>query len=215
MNNGLLIVGAGGHGKVVADAAQQQDWQRIAFLDRDPTLTEVLGLPVIGSDPATGGLVQRYPSAVVAIGNPRLRLDLLDQLATIGYHLPVIQHPRAVVSPHATIGDGCVLFANAVVNPGSRLGRGCIINTAASVDHDCELAEGVHIAPGAHLAGGVRVGRETWIGMGVSVREYLTVGAAVMVGAGAAVVTDIPDGQQVAGVPARAGFGSKDRSDTR
>jgi sugar O-acyltransferase (sialic acid O-acetyltransferase NeuD family) len=211
VNSGLLILGAGGHGKVVADAAQQSGWHRIAFLDSDLTCSEVLGIPVAGSDPATGDLVERFPNAVVAIGDPCLRLDLLEQLSDIGYHLPVIQHPRAVVSPHAAIGPGCVLCANAVVNPGSYIGRGCIINTAASVDHDCRLEDGVHIAPGAHVAGGVGIGRGTWIGIGASVREYVTIGAQVMVGAGAAVVADVPEGQLVAGVPARTAFRSKDR----
>jgi sugar O-acyltransferase (sialic acid O-acetyltransferase NeuD family) len=216
MHSGLLIIGAGGHGKVVADAAQHQAvWKQIAFLDRDTSLTEVLGLPIVGSDPASSDLVSRFPDAAVAIGDPRLRLELLDQLARIGYRLPVIRHPSAVVSPHATIESGCVLLANSVVNPGSRLGRGCIVNTAASIDHDCELADGVHVAPGAHLAGGVRVGNSTWIGIGTSVREYLTIGSAVTVGAGAAVVADIPDGQLVAGVPASRDFKSKQGPEAR
>ncbi len=211
MSSGLLIIGAGGHGKVVADSAQQQGWQHIAFLDRDPTRNELLGMPVVGTDPAAAGLLQQFPDATVAIGDPRLRLDLLDQLERIGFRLPVIAHPRAVISQHATVQSGCVLFANAVVNPGSHLARGCIINTAATVDHDCRLEEGVHIAPGAHIAGGVHIGRESWIGTGACVREYLAIGAHVIVGAGAAVVSDIPDAQQVAGVPARTDFRSSTR----
>ncbi|MCB1792017.1 MAG: acetyltransferase [Gammaproteobacteria bacterium] len=215
MKNGLLIVGAGGHGKVVADAALlQAAWQKIAFVDRDPNVTETLGLPVFSGEPADDQLREDFSDAVVAIGNAATRLTLLDSLHRMGYRLPVIQHPRAVVSTRSEIGPGSVLFANAVVNPDCVLGRGCIVNTAATIDHDCVLAEGVHIAPGAHLAGGVRVGRATWIGLGACVREYLSIGDEVTIGAGAVVVNDIRAGQCVAGVPARPDFGSNTRQPT-
>ncbi|MCB1801865.1 MAG: acetyltransferase [Gammaproteobacteria bacterium] len=207
MSKGLLIVGAGGHGKVVADAAILLGrWQRIAFADRSPASARLLGLEVIVADEPTTALRDQFDDAVVAIGDPNRRLDLLDRLTEMAFALPVIAHPSAIVSAHAEIGPGSVIFANGVINPGAVLGRGCIVNTAASVDHDCLLADGVHIAPGAHVAGGVRIGRGSWIGVGASVREYVSIGAGVTVGAGAAVIGNIGDNLTVAGVPATPDF---------
>jgi len=204
VTDGLLIVGAGGHGKVVADAALEQgSWKRIAFLDDAyPAARQAIGLAVLGKMDKAERLLATYPDAAVAIGNADIRLDLLERLERLGFRLPVIRHPDATVSPHARIQSGCVIFAQGVVNPDAELDRGCIVNTAASVDHDCRLGAGVHVAPGAHIGGGVRVGERSWIGIGASVREYLAIGARVTVAAGAAVVSDVPDEQIVAGVPA-------------
>lgn len=207
MNHSLLILGAGGHGKVVADAALLLGrWSRIAFLDQPADGKPVLGLEVIEGGIPTADTRTSFDQAVVAVGAPNRRLELLDILTELGFDLPVIAHPGAVISPHATLAEGTVVFANAVINPGSVLGRGCIVNTAASVDHDCVLADGVHIAPGAHIAGGVRIGRGSWIGVGACVREYLRIGDNTTVGAGAAVVCDIGDNLEVAGVPATTAF---------
>lgn len=206
MTDSLLIIGAGGHGKVVADAALLQgSWAEIAFVDDAPPAAAVLGLPVVGGSQALEGLCGRFSNAIVAIGNAGRRLALLDELERIGFRLPAVQHPSAVLSPFADVGPGCVLFANSVINADSRLGRGCILNTAASVDHDCTLGDGVHVAPGARVAGGVLIGARSWIGIGASVREYLTIGQHVTVGASAAVVADVADGLTVRGVPATAG----------
>ena len=203
MTEGLLIVGAGGHGKVVADAAQKQGtWKQIAFLDDAyPATTRVIGLAVLGRTNDAEQSLLRYPDAAVAIGNADIRLDLLERLEQLGFDLPVIQHPAATVSPHARVGPGCVICAQGVVNPDAELDRGCIVNTAATVDHDCRLGAGVHVAPGAHIGGGVRVGERSWIGIGASVHAYLTIGAGVTVDAGAAVVSDVSDDQIVAGAP--------------
>ena len=209
MKSRLLIVGAGGHGKVVADAALAQDWQNVAFLDADPGRQGILGLEVITGRDIDPQLRQRFDAAVVALSDAARRLALLADLEALGFDLPVIHHPAATVARGVQIGAGSVLFAQAVINPDSTLGRGCILNTAATVDHDCVLGAGVHVAPGAHLAGGVRVGEYSWIGIGACVRENLHIGRQVTIGAGAVVVEDIADGQVVAGVPARPGFRSQ------
>ena len=201
---GLLIIGAGGHGKVVADSALEQgDWERIAFLDDlYPELTEVLGWPVLGKVSDAERYMNDYPDMVIAVGNNQRRMELLDTVRELAFGLPVICHPSAVISHTAIIGPGCVMFANSVVNPDARLGDGCIVNTGATIDHDCVLADGVHVSPGAHLGGAVVVGRTSWIGIGASVRELTVIGERVLVGAGAAVVGDVPDGVTVTGVPA-------------
>lgn len=203
--SGLLIVGAGGHGKVVADMARQiGKWERISFLDAlYPELKEVGNWQVVGSDADAPGLRGAYPELIVAIGDPRVRVKLIQSFQAEGFSIPVLIHPQASVSDGAAVGAGSVVFAQAVINYGARLGAGCIVNTSASVDHDCRLGIGVHICPGAHLSGEVTVGENSWIGVGASVVQQVAIGANTIVGAGAAVVKDLPAGVTAIGVPAR------------
>jgi len=200
----LLVIGAGGHGKVVAEAAiASGQWQQIAFLDgRFPGLSRVLAWPVIGSDQAAVEFLGEFPAIFVAIGDNRLRSSLTEKLEESGFALPSVIHPTSWVSPSAQIGRGTILVAGAVINAGAKLGRGCIVNTGATVDHDCSIADGVHISPGAHIGGDGVIGARTWIGIGASVRHGVRIGADVVVGAGAAVVEDVADGITVVGVPA-------------
>lgn len=201
----LLILGAGGHGKVVAEAAVASGrWRTIAFLDgRFPALSSVLEWPVIGTDAQATQFLPRDREIFVAIGDNRLRLQLLESLRESGFAVPAIVHPNAWVSPSARVGEGTVLVAGAVVNAGASLGRGCIVNTGASVDHDCSIGDGVHVSPGAHIGGGAVVSARTWIGIGAAIRHRVKIGADVVVGAGAAVIADLPDGVKAMGVPAR------------
>lgn len=193
----LTILGAGGHGLVVADLAERLGYTDIAFLDdRYGDVTQhrhwdVVG--VIATPPAEGDLA-------LAVGHNATRLD---HLAALPRPAATLVHPSATVSPHAELGEGTVVCAGAVVGPFAKLGRGCIINTGASVDHECVLSDGVHISPGVHLGGGVFVGTRTWVGIGAVLREYKSIGADVMIGAGAAVTRDVPDGKRMGGVPAK------------
>lgn len=203
--SGLLILGAGGHGRVVADAARAcRLWADIAFLDdRHPDLRTLDGFPVLGPFSAASSLRERFSRAVVALGDGRARLRVLTELRQAGFELTALVHPGAVVSPEARLGEGTVVFAGCVINPGAEVGEGCIINTAASVDHDCRLGPGVHLSPGVHLGGDVTVGDYSWLGVGACVRNGIVIGREVMVGVGAAVVNDLPDGVTAVGVPAR------------
>lgn len=203
--SGLLILGAGGHGRVVAFTARSAGASaEIAFLDdRFPEITAVDGIPVLGRFETAARLVGRFAEAIVAIGDGSARLQITHRLRQSGFDLPVLVHPSAVVSEHATLGAGSVVFAHCVVHPGTVAGEGCIINTAATVDHDCRLGSGVHLSPGVHLGGDVHVGDLTWLGVGASVRNGVRIGSRVMVGVGAAVVEDLPDGVTAVGVPAR------------
>lgn len=202
----LLILGAGGHGKVVADAALAGGgWQGTAFLDdRAPALREVLGLPVVGNMHSMLAWAGRFSHAVVAVGDARRRLELIDGLARAGFSIAVIVHPRAAVSTFASLAAGTVVMAGAVVNPDVFVGKGGIINTGACVDHDCTLGDGVHICPGVSLAGNVVVGDRTWVGIGSCAKQGVTIGCDVMVGAGATVISDVGDGLTVVGTPARS-----------
>jgi len=185
-----MIVGAGGHGRVVADAAGTP----YVFLDDERKHESVVGTL---SDLST--VQEQGDFVIVAIGDNQTRLQALENITNVA----TVIHHSAVVSTLAAVNEGTVVLANAVVNTGATVGRGCIINTGATVDHDCILRDGVHIAPGAHLGGNVTVGELSWIGIGASVKHGITIGKNVIVAAGAVVVHDIGDGITVAGVPAK------------
>ena len=200
----LLILGAGGHAKVVAETAVSIGiYENIAFLDdrygaKDYT-SDVLGHPVIGTlgfalDPICR---RNYSSSVVAIGNSLTRLKWMNKLKEVGYNLHSLTHPTAWVSPSSEVGDGTVIFAKSVVQSGAKLGMGVIINTSSSIDHDSYIGDGTHISPGAHLAGSVVVGARTCIGIGVAIKQNISIGDDVIVGAGACVISDLPDKVQV------------------
>lgn len=211
--SGLLVVGGGGHGKVVADVARACGWEVVGFADADPAkagrVVEPGGAAVVATQDellraaTSGGPLPAGAAAVaLAVGNNRERLRLAELLA--GVPLPPLVHPSAVVSPSVRVGRGTVVFAAAVVNAGARLGDAAVVNTAVVVEHDCDVAEGAHLSPGAVLAGGVRVGRRAWVGANATVIQGIALGADVTVGAGAVVLRDVPDGTTVVGVPARA-----------
>lgn len=201
----LAILGASGHGKVIADAAIAAGWEEIKFFDDAwPTLRDVGPWPVIGTTIELLQNIETVDGVTVAIGNNEIRLTKMRQISARGLRLVSIVHPAAVVSPYASIGIGSVVFASAVVNAFAKIGIGCIINTGATIDHDCELGEGVHVSPGANLGGKVMVGSGTWIGIGASVRHCISIGDHVLIGAGAVVISNVDSGQRVVGVPARA-----------
>lgn len=201
----LVIVGAGGHGIVVADAADlSHEWEKISFVDDSyPEKKKVINWDVIGNTQMLPRLAKYFDAAIVAIGNAEIRMRILKGIEAAGMPLARVVHPRASVSRFATIGPGTVLMANTAVSAGAVVGRGCIINTGATVDHECELGDGTHIAPGAHLAADVQTGSNAWVGAGATIREQIRIGNDVVIGAGAAVVKDVPDGMVMVGVPAR------------
>ncbi|WP_108444320.1 acetyltransferase [Halomonas denitrificans] len=200
----LAILGASGHGKVVADIAAHCGWQRITFYDDAwPDRACLAHWPVVGGLDALLRDLDGVDGVVVAIGDNRVRQAKLETLRTAGAPLVSLIHPRASVSPHARLAQGCVVVAGAVINAFAELGPGCIVNTAATVDHDCRLQAGVHVAPGANLSGNVSVDRGAWIGVGAAVRQGVSIGADAVIGAGAAVVGDIAPQLTVVGVPAR------------
>ena len=200
----LFVIGAGGHGAVVADAADESGhWDEIGFLDDDESRDAVLGFPVVGTTDKISSLAGAGAEFVVAVGNNRDRLDLCNLIVEKGLRLATVVHPAACVSKSASISSGAVACAGAIINARAKVGRACIVNTGATIDHDCVLEDGVHVSPGANLAGTVRVRRRTWIGIGSSVREGVTIGCDSIVGAGSAVVNDIGDALTVGGVPAK------------
>ena len=201
----LLIIGAGGHGRMIADvAATTGRWSSIAFLDDEvQRLPEDLPWPVLGSCDRLKSVSGDHDSLVPGFGDNALRHDWTERISTLGIELASVVSPQAIVSSHAKLGPGTVVMPGAIVNIGATTGRGVIINTGATVDHDCHLADGAHVAPGVSLGGGVQVGERSLIGVGASVRNGITIGRDVTVGVGAAVHADLPDECTVVGVPAR------------
>lgn len=200
----LVIVGAGGHGKVVADAAEaMRKWSEIVFVDtKYPHLKSCSHWSVVGND----GCLDRLAcdaEFIVAIGSNAIRGSVHSTLVSKGLKIATIIHPRSYVSAYCQIGSGSVVFAGAVINVDCRIGEATIINTGATVDHDCIIGDSTHISPGAHLAGEVSVGVGTWIGIGASVIQQINIGDRVTVGAGAIVVSDISDGVTAVGIPAK------------
>lgn len=198
----LAILGASGHGRVIADAALLAGWLEVVFFDDAPVAG---GAPwrILGDTKALLASHTRFDGAIVGIGNNDVRLAKHRELASRGIRMVSIVHPAAVVSPRACVGEGSAVLAGGIINPFATTGVACIVNTGASVDHDCILADGVHVSPGARLGGTVRVGECSWVGIGAAVREGICIGARVKVGAGAAVVDDVADDATVVGVPAR------------
>lgn len=193
----LIIIGASGHGKVVADIARLNCYQEIAFLDDNPAVKECEGFPVLGP---SGMLNELDGDVFVAIGNCDIRKRVMERSPLRSY--PVLIHPGAIVASDVRIGCGSVVMAGAVINPGTKIGKGCIVNTMASVDHDCIVEDYSHIAVGAHLCGNVNIGHNTWIGAGATIINNKCVCCDSIVGAGAVVVKTINDPGTYVGVPA-------------
>jgi sugar O-acyltransferase (sialic acid O-acetyltransferase NeuD family) len=202
--NRLALLGASGHGKVVADMALLTGWDEIAFFDDAWPERQSNGpWKVRGTSVDLMGQLGNFDGVVVSIGHCKTRLDKQRELTDAGARMMTIVHPAAVVSRHATLGAGTVVMAGAVINIGAVIGLAGIINTGSSIDHDCQIGDAVHVCPGAHLSGDVRVGACSWVGVGAAVRQGLVIGQHVLVGAGGVVVSDVSDGLTIAGNPAR------------
>ena len=198
MSKKLVIIGASGHGKVIADIAKKYGYHEIVFLDDDENIHECGGYPVIGRSHEVETI---NADIIVGIGNASIRKKIQQSIPA--RKMATLIHPSAVVAEDVIIGVGTVIMAGAVINSGARIGTGCIINTCASVDHDCNVRDYAHIAVGSHLCGTVSVGDETWIGAGAIVSNNISICSEVMIGAGAVVVKDIDDAGIYLGIPAK------------
>jgi sugar O-acyltransferase (sialic acid O-acetyltransferase NeuD family) len=196
----VVVIGAGGHAKVVIATVRAAGGEVTQVLDDDSARwgERILGVPVDG--PVSDDAVANRP-AVIAVGSNRARQALARRLQA---NWITACHPSAIVHSSVSLGPGTVVFAAAVVQPDAQIGAHAIINTAASVDHDCVLGDFVHVGPGTRLCGGVTIDEGALLGVGVSAAPNVGIGAWSTVGAGAVCVRDVPSDTTVTGVPARA-----------
>ena len=207
----VVIIGAGGHATVVADALLEAGADVLGFTDVDASLhgTQRLGLSVLGND----DVLDRYSADGVRLvnglgfvsgtGRTSVRARAQQRLEAAGWTFVGVLHPRAIVSRHATIGAGSQVLAGAIVQAGARVGANTIVNTAAIVEHDALVGDWCHLAPRATLCGQTRVGSGSLVGAGAVLRQSITIGEDTLVGAGAVVLRDSPGRETLCGVPAR------------
>ncbi len=209
----VLVVGAGGHAKVVIELIQAEGCYRIAgLIDADPTPRTVMGLQVIGTDRDLAQLRgSGLDKAFVALGDNQRRLAIGRDLERLGFEIVNAISPAAVISASAQLGRGVAIMAGAVVNAAATIGDFAIVNTGAVIDHDATMGEGSHLSPGCALAGNVKIGRLAFLGVGASAIPGVTVGAGAIVGAGACIVNDIPAAAVARGVPAKVVETHQDR----
>lgn len=209
MTRDIIVIGAGGHAKVLVAALERAGHHVKGLTDSDVSLhgRSVLGRPVLGGDEvilSQGGTQLLLVNGIGSVGRGDLRARVQLDLASRGFHFLTLVDPWALVGPDVELGEGTQVLAGAVVQPGCRIGTGAIINSRATVDHDCVIGDFAHVAPGANLSGNVRVGARALVGTGAAVRQGISIGEGTVIGTGAAVVCDLPDGIVVIGVPARA-----------
>jgi len=204
VNRRLGIIGAGGHGKVVADVAERAGWPDVIFFDsRYVAGDRNHGHWSLVSEPDAAA-AHSCDGYFVAIGNSHARQQWCEWLLDKGLPLVPLVDPSAGVSQYTKVDAGVLVAPGAVVNVDSQLAIGSIINTGARVDHDCHISSYSHVCPAAALAGSVTVGMHSWIGIGSQVKQGISIGSNVTVGAGATVVSAIGDGLTVVGTPARS-----------
>lgn len=196
MKNQIVIIGAGGQGRVCADIARLMGYEKILFLD-DGDAPNAVG--------KTADYAKYLQSAdfFVAIGNAAIRRRIQKMLEENGAQIATLIHPSTVLAKNVSVGKGTAIMAGAVINPGAVIGTGAIINTCASVDHDCRIGDYAHITVGVRICGTVVIEEDTWVGAGATVIQNLRICAGCMIGAGAVVIRNITEPGTYVGVPAK------------
>lgn len=190
----MILYGASGHGKVIKEIVEANGGKVEAFVDDNPELNELAGLPVLHQVPDN-------KSMIVSIGANYIRKMIVERQNNCEF--PAAIHPSAIVSPSAKIGEGSVVMAGVVINAEAVIGKHCIVNTGATIGHEVVLEDYVHVAPGVSISGATHVGEGSWIGVGSSVIQCLNIGKWCFIGAGSVVVKDLPDNMMAFGNPCK------------
>lgn len=203
MKRNLLIIGAGGQGKVVADIAKRMNqWEEIAFLDDNEKIKSVLGYKVIGKTSEYNKYLKEF-DVFVGIGNNDIRHMFHKELENKFASIPTLIHPSTIIGENVEIGKGTVIMPGVIINSSTKIGKGCIINTGSIIDHDNEIGDFVHISPGVRLAGSVEIGNKSWLGIGSVVINNINIAEESVIGAGAVVISHITEKGTYVGVPAK------------
>jgi sugar O-acyltransferase (sialic acid O-acetyltransferase NeuD family) len=207
----ILGIGAGGHCKMVMEIIRRTgSWEIAGLLDADPSRKGecVCGIEILGNDDLASTLLNQGIHAafigIGSIGSVQPRRNAFAFLRNLGFQLPVLIHPLALVAFDTTIGSGACIMPGVIVNPGASIGECAIINSGSIIEHDCHISAFSHISPGAVLGGSVFVGEGSHVGIGATIRQGIHIGNNAVIGAGAVVVKDVPDKTTVTGVPATA-----------
>lgn len=191
-NKRIAILGASGHGKVIAEIAELNGYRVCFFDDAFPETSKLAHWQIMGSGHDLYASLNEYEAVTVAIGDNKTRALKLKALIAKQANLATLIHPTAHISQYSVIGVGTVIMAGAVVNPFAEIGVGTIINTSAVIEHDCVIGDYAHVSPNASLAGGSELGEGAWFGIGSCCRQLIKIGAYSVIGAGSVVVKDIP-----------------------
>ena len=198
----LLVIGAGGHARIVVDTAVNCGYKVVGIIDINfkGQEEEILGVKVVGGPDALGNYDLDSTSVFVAIGNNESRKKEFYKLLDMGYCSPALVHPSARVSRHVEVGAGTLINAGAVVNAGTIIGQCCIINTSAVLDHEVNIGAFTHIAPSGTIGGRSQVGSRSFVGLGSAIIDSITIGDDVIIGAGSTIIKDVAHGSKVVGV---------------
>ena len=199
----LVIIGASGHGKVIADIALRCGYDEVVFLDDNPAVKNVGEYVVLGASSLVGELATEGYDFVVGIGNASIRLRIQNELVGAGCKVVSMVHPSAEVAYDTTIGTGTVVMAGSVIGTGAVIGDGCVINTSAVVGCDDVIGDFAHVSVGAKLGDGVEVGSRVWVGIGARVLTGVKICGSTTIGAGALVDRDLEEAGTYVGVPVR------------
>ncbi len=206
----VILIGAGGHCKVVMDIlSHSKSYNIYGVTDSDPSKigTFFNGVQVVGNDDflkdAFDAGVRNAFLSIGSTGNNMLRRKLFDKAQRIGFNFINAIHPSAIISDKAILGMGTAVMAGAVVNIEAVIGRNCVLNTGCIIEHEANIGDNVFIAPGCILAGNVHVGCDTFIGLGAKIIQNVNIGSNVLIGAGSVITSDIPDNSVVYGVPGK------------
>lgn len=207
MVDNIIVFGAGGHSRVVLSILRScKNFNVIGIADRD---SNNIGEEISGSiiEYSWNEFREIYEKdtrhAVIAVGDNNERRELFSRLSGIGFKLPTIIHPSAIIEKDAVLGDGCVICIGVKIGTMVDIGKNCIVYTGSIIDHEAKIGDHVFIAPGCNIAGRVTIGEGSFIGIGSNIKEKVTVGKNAVIGAGSVVISDIGDNSTVAGVPAK------------
>jgi len=209
MSNSIILVGGGGHCKVIIDILKENnDYDEILISDLKENIgKEILGIKIEYTDDQLEDLYKKgYKNAFVSMGKVEIneqRGKLFNKIKNIGFNVPVIISKSANVSQYSEIGEGTLIGKNVVINPGTQIGKNCIINTGSIIEHDCIIEDNVHVGPGAILSGGTYVGKNSFIAAGAIIIQNINISQDTLIGAGAVVVKDINEPGVYVGNPAR------------
>ncbi|MDP8210685.1 MAG: acetyltransferase [Candidatus Stygibacter australis] len=201
----LLILGAGGHSRVLIDTAELLGYVVLGIVDVNYYGQEerILGYPVIGDISALSSYSVETTEIVIAFGDNAKRREYFTKVREMGFNVPALIHPSSVLSKYVKLKEGVFINAGVIVNALAEVEENSIINTGSIIEHEVKIGKNSHICPGVRIAGRVMIGNNTFVGTGSTIIDKITIGDNVIIGAGSVVIRDIKSNSKVAGIPAR------------